>query len=294
MARPVIIDGGLATTLEERGHALHPRLWSAGTFLADPGAVEDVHVAFVEAGARILISASYQMSFDGLAAEGLDRAAAADAMRRTVAVARRARERAGIAGVRIAASVGSFGAALADGSEYRGNYGLDVERLAAFHRERLRVLADAGADLLAIETVPSLDEARALVSLLADAAAPPAWISFSCRDEAHLCDGRSLREAAQICSDSPGVAAVGVNCTPPRYVAGLIDEIRRGSDKPILVYPNSGEAWDAARRGWIGDLDPGAFVDLARGWAGRGVWAIGGCCRVGPATIRKLSAALNG
>jgi homocysteine S-methyltransferase len=294
MARPLIVDGGLATTLEERGHALHPRLWSAGTFLADPGAVEDVHVAFLEAGARILISASYQMSFEGLAARGLDRQAAAAAMRRTVEVARRAVERTGIGDARVAASIGPYGATLADGSEYRGDHGLSVEQLADFHRERLGVLARSGADLLAIETVPSLEEARALMGLLAEIHSPPAWISFSCRDAVHLSDGRPVREAAKLCRQSPRVAAVGVNCTAPRHVAGLIDEIRAAGDGTIVVYPNSGETWDAGRRDWSGDLDTAAFVGLAQGWAAQGVRAIGGCCRVGPAAIRELAAALGG
>jgi homocysteine S-methyltransferase len=293
MARPLILDGGLATSLEERGHELHPRLWSAGVFIRDQHAVEDLHVAFLEAGAEILVSASYQMSFEGLAREGLDCGAAADAMRRTVDVARRARERAGRREARIAASVGPYGAVRCDGSEYRGDYGLTVEQLIGFHSKRFAVLAESGADLLAIETVPSIDEARALLGLLAERDGLPAWVSFSCKDGTRISDGHEIRQAAELCDGCVRVEAIGVNCTAPQHVSQLMDEIRRGSAKPIVVYPNSGERWNATRRGWFGEFDRREFVRLAKVWASRGAWAIGGCCRVGPATIRELAAALT-
>jgi homocysteine S-methyltransferase len=292
MARPLIVDGGLATSLEERGHVLHPRLWSAGVFIQDPGAVENLHVAFLEAGAEIVISASYQMSYEGLAREGLDRDAATDAMRRTVEVAFRARERAGRYEARIAASVGPYGAVLCDGSEYRGDYGLTVDRLIGLHRERFSTLAASGADLLAVETIPSLDEARAVLSLLAERDGPPAWLSFTCKDGTRISDGHEIREAAELCDACTRVVAIGVNCTAPRFVAELMDQIRRGSSKPIVVYPNSGQSWNAERRDWSGEPDRGKFVRLANVWAARGAWAIGGCCRVGPDAIREIATSL--
>jgi homocysteine S-methyltransferase len=286
------VDGGLATALEEQGHVLHPWLWSAGVFLEDPQAVEDVHLAYLDAGAELLITASYQMSFAGLARAGLDRSAAEQALRRTVATARRASERHSGRAL-VAASIGPYGAALADGSEYRGGYGLSVDELVEFHRGRFDVLRDAGADLLAIETLPSLDECRAMCRLLEPHPDARAWVSFCCRDEVRLADGHPLAEAARLLDGCPAVVAVGVNCTDPAQVSGLMDAIRQGSGKPIVVYPNSGERWDGAGRRWIGAFDEDRFCRLALEWSARGAWAIGGCCRIGPSTIRRLSAGLR-
>jgi homocysteine S-methyltransferase len=287
MHRPRIVDGGLATELEARGHRLHPRLWSAGVFLEQPDAVEDVHVAYLEAGADILVTASYQMSFVGLEREGLGHDAAAEAMRRTVEVGRRAGQRAGRSPT-VAASVGPWGAARADGSEYTGLYRASAHELAEFHTERLSVLSISGADLLAVETIPSLEEARLLCQLLATTDGPPAWLSFCCRDEGRLADGAPLVEAAALADRVGRLVAVGVNCTNPEHVDAAIDALRAGTSKPIVVYPNSGECWDPASRSWIGNAAGDRFVDLARGWVRRGVWAVGGCCRVGPDIIRRL------
>lgn len=291
--QPRIVDGGLATGLEELGHELHPRLWSAGVFLEAPQSVEELHAAYLAAGAEILVTASYQMSFEGLAREGLDPAAAESAMRATVETARRAARRHAKPTI-VAASVGPYGAVLNDGSEYRGQYDLDAGELAAFHRRRLEVLRRSGADLLAIETIPCLEEARVLCALLSEQDGIDAWISFSCRDGKHIADGHGIQQAAALLETCPAVSAVGVNCTDPEYVAELMDGIREGSGKPIIVYPNSGETWDAVRRRWSGDAAPERFVELAREWARRGAWAIGGCCRVGPPVIRELARAFHG
>jgi homocysteine S-methyltransferase len=267
---------------------LHPELWSAGVFLSNPEAIEEVHRAYLEAGAEILITASYQMSFPGLARVGLNEEQARAMLRGTVELARRTRDRCGVEAM-IAASVGPYGAILCDGSEYRGNYGLGVEQLVEFHRPRFEVLGSAGADLLAIETIPSLDEARALLQLLEESQAPPAWFSFSCRDAAHIADGTPIARAAEMLRGVDAVAAVGVNCTAPEFVSGLMDEIRTVSDAPIVVYPNSGEVWDPRRRSWSGAASSSSWIRMAGEWASRGAWAIGGCCRVGPDLIRQVA-----
>jgi len=188
----------------------------------------------------------------------------------------------------VAASIGPYGATLADGSEYRGSYGLTPAELVEFHRDRFDVLRSAGADLLAIETLPSLDEARAFVQLLESHSSARAWISFSCKDGKHLSEGQPIFDAASLLDGCPQVVAIGINCTAPKHVASLMDEIRRASRKRIVVYPNSGERWDAAGRCWSGD--PDEFLGPAAVWADRGAWAIGGCCRVGPELIRELAA----
>lgn len=292
MNRPRILDGGLATTLEAAGHALHPRLWSAAVFLEEPDAVAAVHRAFLRAGAEILVSASYQMSFAGLEAVGLDTDAAAAAMRRTVDVARIACESEGRQAI-VAASVGPYGATLADGSEYTGAYALDARDLERFHRERLRVLATSGADLLAMETIPSRIEAEVLCRLLDETDGPDAWISFSCRDAAHLADGSPLADAAERLDGCARVHAVGINCTSPEHVSGLIDRLVSRTHKRVVVYPNSGERWNPQARVWEPRADQPPFTSLAADWARKGAWAIGGCCRVGPDTIRELATTLG-
>ena len=286
--RPLIIDGGLATGLEELGFKLHPRLWSAGVFLEEPRAVEQLHRLYLDAGAEILITASYQMSFAGLAREGLTHEAAASAMQRTVDTARAAAAQAGVAAL-VAASVGPFGASLADGSEYRGDYGIGAEELRAFHRERLARLAGAGPDLLACETIPSLAEVEVLCGLLDESPGPPAWLSLTCRDGARLSDGRAVTLAAALAEKSPRIRAIGVNCTAPEHVGPLLRALRGATAKPLLAYPNSGESWDAARRSWHGAAREELFLELAGAWAAAGAWAIGGCCRVGPRQVRALA-----
>jgi len=293
VSRPLIVDGGLATELAARGMTLHPRLWSAGVFLDRPEEVERLHRDYIEAGAEILISASYQMSYEGLEREGWSHASVAEALRGSVSIARAAASDADRP-ILVAASVGAYGATRADGSEYHGDYGLDLGTLVAFHRERLNVLETSGADLLAVETIPSLDEARAIHALLTESDGPQAWVSFSCRDGKRIGDGTPLSRAARLLDSCQRVVAIGVNCTDPRHVSELIDAIREGSDKRIIVYPNSGERWDATTRSWQGETAGGPFLELAAEWATKDVWAVGGCCRVGPETIRELATLLRG
>jgi homocysteine S-methyltransferase len=194
----------------------------------------------------------------------------------------------------VAASVGPYGAYLADGSEYRGDYGLDEAALVVFHEQRWGILAASAADLLACETIPSFVEARALAKLLAATPGRYAWFSFSCRDGAHISDGTPLAECAAFLAGFEQVAAVGINCTAPRYLPGLIAEVRRVTDKPIVVYPNSGERYDGVAQGWVGLSEPADFGSDSRRWAAAGARLIGGCCRTGPAHIRQIRAALEG
>ena len=274
-AAVTILDGGLATELEARGHDLSDALWSARLLRDDPGAILAVHRAYVEAGADCVISASYQATLERLPA---------DALRLSVELAREAHPRI------VAASVGPYGAARADGSEYTGDYELDEEGLLRWHAPRFEVLDRSGADVLACETVPSFAEARALARLLDRT---PAWFSFSCRDGERIGDGTPIADCARHLDAFDEVAAIGVNCTPPRFVESLVTRIRSITEKPIVVYPNSGERWDAAGRRWTGSRDPGAFAEMAVRWRDAGATMIGGCCRTGPANIRALRARLG-
>ncbi len=287
--RPVVLDGGLATLLEARGHDLSSKLWSARMLLDDPGELVAAHREFFEAGAEVAISASYQASFEGLAELGLDRAAAARAMRRSVDLARQARDSFDDGLPRwVAASVGPYGAALADGSEYRGDYGLTVRELVDWHRPRFEVLAAAGADVLAIETIPSLAEVQALTELLAGSGML-AWLSVTAADGLTR-SGEPVAEAFEMAAAVTEVIAVGVNCFPAEQAGNLIRSAAR-TGKPVVVYPNSGEVWDAGARAWSGDsmFEP---ADVT-GWRAAGASLIGGCCRVGPAAIRGIARELR-
>ncbi len=291
---PLILDGGLATELESRGCDLADELWSAGYLLMDPDAIRQAHLDYLAAGADCVVTASYQATLTGFRRRGASLEEARTLLARSVELALEAREAflrrpgPGRQPPLVAASVGPYGAFLADGSEYTGDYDRDEEGLVAFHRERFEILAASGADLLACETLPSAAEARALKRLLTARPGRWAWFSFSCRDGRHLCDGSELASIAAELDDCEQVAAIGVNCTAPRHVGELIGEIRRVSAKPVVVYPNSGEIYDAAAKSWIGDPDPEDFAVAAAGWVERGAAAVGGCCRTGPEHIRRI------
>jgi homocysteine S-methyltransferase len=292
--RVTVLDGGLATELEARGHDLSGGLWSARLLRDDPGAVEEAHLAFFRADARIAITASYQASFAGWEQAGIGQIEAAALMRRSVALAAAARERrlaeaAGSGPLLVAASVGPYAATLADGSEYRGTPDVSASKLAAFHGRRLEVLAAAGADLLAIETLPSAVEASVLAGLLGDHPGTAAWISFTCRDGRFIADGTPIEEAVAAVAGAPGLVAVGVNCTAPAHVEELLSRARSVMGLPLVAYPNAGRVWDAPARVWRGE--PAAFpVEAALRWRDLGARLIGGCCGVGPGAIGALAA----
>jgi homocysteine S-methyltransferase len=296
----LILDGGLATELERRGCDISGPLWSARVLEANPGAIEQLHYDYYDAGARCSITASYQASHEGFAKIGLDAGRTDALLRRSVELARAARERylrdRGKRGYRlyVAASVGPYGAILHDGSEYRGDYGLSVGDLVEFHARRFEVLSESGADVLACETLPLLDEARALAALLVRRAEARAWMSFTTKDGIHTSHGEPLRDCARFLDAEPGVVAIGVNCVRPDVVADAIRSLREGSGKPIVVYPNSGEAWDAATERWQGVASDASLAALAPKWMAAGASLIGGCCRVGPDDISAIARTTSG
>jgi len=292
----VVLDGGLATELMARGHDLSDRLWSARLLLTDPDAIEAVHLAYFRAGARVATTASYQASIEGSRAVGLDREAALAMIRDSVRLAQRARERSRAASavdvpLLVAGSVGPYGAMLADGSEYRGDYDPGPDALAAFHRPRIEALIEAGADLLAFETIPTVREAEVLVRLL-DEVDVPAWLSYSCRDARATSAGEPIADAVALAAH-PRLVAVGVNCTAPRYIPELLAEARAATPIPLIAYPNGGDRWDPASRRWVADAG-GRFVPTTVAtWTALGATWLGGCCGTGPAEIRALAGALG-
>ncbi|MGA5066411.1 homocysteine S-methyltransferase [Streptomyces exfoliatus] len=283
----LVLDGGLSNQLEAQGCDLTDALWSARLLADGPEQIEAAHAAYVRAGARVLITSSYQATFEGFARRGVGRAEAARLLARSVELARtaagRVREE-----IWVAASVGPYGAMLADGSEYRGRYGLSVRELEAFHRPRIEALVAAEPDVLALETVPDVVEAEALVRA-AEGCGVPVWLSYTV-EGGRTRAGQDLAEAFAVATGNDQVVAVGVNCCDPVGAGAAVERAVEVTGKPAVVYPNSGELWDAGGRGWRGDtaFDPARAVE----WAADGARIVGGCCRVGPATITALAASL--
>jgi homocysteine S-methyltransferase len=298
----LILDGAMATELERHGCDLRDPLWSAKVLIEAPQLIKRVHADYFAAGADCAITSTYQATFQGFAQRGLSEADAADLMRLAVRLAIEARDefwadatnRAGRPKPLVAASIGPYGAFLADGSEYSGDYGLTEDELMDFHRPRLSVLARSDADLLACETIPCLVEARALARLLVEYPDRVAWFSFSARDSAHTRHGERLVDCARWLDRYGQVAAIGVNCTAPRYIADLVGAVRAATAKPIVAYPNSGELYRADVHTWTGAGEIAAFAEQASAWYHRGARLIGGCCRTTPEQIRALAVSFRG
>jgi homocysteine S-methyltransferase len=284
----VLLDGGLSNQLEAQGCDLSDELWSARLLLDEDRQIEAAHRAYVRAGAQVLITSGYQATFEGFARRGIGRDRAAELFARSVELARRAggatdRE------IWVAASVGPYGAMLADGSEYRGRYGLSVRELERFHRPRIEALAAAGPDALALETVPDVDEAEALLGAV-EGCGLPVWLSYSVAGDRTRA-GQPLDTAFALATGYERVVAVGVNCCDPADADRAVETAAEVTGKPVVVYPNSGERWDAEGRAWTGGatFDPGRV----RGWQAAGARLVGGCCRVGPGPIAELAELLD-
>ena len=281
--RVVVLDGGLATELERRGHILSGELWSARLLVDEPAAIRAAHLAYFAAGAEVATTASYQASFAGFARLGADASAM---LTRSVELARQARDHHGAGWV--AASIGPYGAVLADGSEYHGDYGLSVAELRRFHRPRMETLAGAGPDVLAVETIPCLAEVEAVLGELGRIGLP-AWLSLTCAGPCTRA-GEPAAEAFTMVRDCSAVLAAGVNCTAPADTAALVATASVTTGRPVIAYPNSGETWSPTTGTWSGtaEFDAGAVAE----WVRNGARLIGGCCRVGPAEIAAIVDAL--
>jgi homocysteine S-methyltransferase len=302
-AKARVLDGGMASELEFLGADISGPLWSAHVLEDAPEKVIAVHRAYLDAGADVLLTASYQVSRQGYVEFGLGPDRADAALLRSVELACIAREEFARhepgRQVLIAASLGPYGAALHNGAEYHGNYDCTFADLVQFHQERIAVLAQSDdADLLAFETLPSLDEASAIGEALKPWPNLAAWLTFTCPGaraaSLQVAHGEPLRDCAKVAASFPQTIAIGINCTQPKWLPSLIPELRAASDKPIVLYPNSGEGWDATSRRWIqapGSSDPVKFGQQALEWYVAGAQIIGGCCRTRPEHIRQVAAA---
>ncbi|XVF84803.1 hypothetical protein PTKIN_Ptkin17bG0068700 [Pterospermum kingtungense] len=303
-----VIDGGFATQLESHGASINDPLWSALCLIKDPDLVKQVHLEYLEAGADILVTSSYQATIPGFLSRGLSLEEGESLLKRSVKLAVEARNKfwdtvGSVPGNSynrplVAASIGSYGAYLADGSEYSGCYGakVNLDKLKDFHRRRLQVLVEAGPDLLAFETIPNKLEAQACVELLEEENIQiPSWICFSSVDGENASSGESFKECFDMLNKSEKVNAIGINCAPPHFIESLVCKLNELTTKAIVVYPNSGEIWDGRAKKWLPSKCFGddKFEFFARRWRDLGAKLIGGCCRTTPATIRAISMALK-
>jgi homocysteine S-methyltransferase len=298
----VLLDGGLATELEQRGQSLNNNLWSASLLIKNPQEIRKVHLSYLDAGADCIITATYQASIPGFVEEGISEKKAKSLIKKAVEIASEAREQyldnsmnKNQRRIRplIAASIGPFGAYLADGSEFRGDYSVSTEELRSFHESRWEILGDSSVDIFAFETIPSFQEAVVLLDLLKSTPGIYAWISFSCADDRRISDGTHLAECAELFGKCEQIVGVGVNCTAPKYISSLINQVREGAPaKPIVIYPNSGEVYDESQKSWTGSADRINFGTAAIEWFNLGARLLGGCCRTNPSQIADMRRAL--
>lgn len=291
---PLLLDGGLSNELERQGCDLNQKLWSAKLLESNPEAIILAHLAYLESGARCIITSSYQATLPGFMAIGYDEHSARGLILKSVLLAEEARTR--FLSVKpqeskpvIAASIGPYGAYLADGSEYRGDYKISDQELIEFHTPRINLLDDSSADILACETIPCFQEARVLSEILENAK-KPAWISFSCKDGKHISDGTPIATCAAYFEHHPVVFAIGVNCTSPEFISELIRSIKmKSGNKKIVVYPNSGAVYHAESKTWSGLTDLSSCESMVKEWMESGADIIGGCCGIGPQQIKAMS-----
>lgn len=290
---PLLIDGGLSNELERQGCDLNQQLWSAQLLESNPEAIIQAHLSYLEAGAACIITSSYQATLPGFMAMGYDRQAASQLMLKSVQLAEEARNRFGLVNPDavkplIAASIGPYGAYLADGSEYRGDYVITDQALTDFHAPRIQLLDGSNADLLACETIPGFQEARVLSKIL-ETVKMPAWVSFSCKDGKHISDGTPIADCAAYFAHHPTVFAIGVNCTSPEYISSLIQAIKKQSgNKKIVVYPNSGAVYHAETKTWTRLAEQSSCEIMVKEWMDLGADMIGGCCGIGPEQIKAM------
>lgn len=296
----MVIDGAMATELEAMGCDLNDELWSAKILAENPELIKKVHISYFKAGADCSTSASYQATVPGFIKKGFTKEQAEKLITDSVKILISARDEwwesegknSGRVLPIVSAAVGPYGAFLADGSEYRGNYNISKEELKAFHKGRIELLWNAGSDILAVETIPSLDEALIIAEIVKELNAK-CWISFSCKNVTDISEGTKIKECAKALSSYDCVEAIGINCTAPEFVPSLIKEAKAGGTKPVVVYPNSGEIYDAVTKTWHGRGDGRTYGSMASEWIDCGATIIGGCCRTTPENIKEVRSVVD-
>jgi len=297
--RIIVLDGGFATQLEKEGEDLQDLLWSAAVIPRNPQLIKKIHLDYLRAGSDIITTCSYQATIEGFQKKGFTEEQAERLIESSCLLAKEARDeffKETKVKCLVAGSIGCFGASLANGSEYHGNYSdsMTIEQLQQFHRKRMSIIIGTGVDLLALETIPSKLEAEALIGLLSEFPECHAWLSFNCRDSKHTCHGELFSECYEMVSKCPQIIAIGMNCVSPKHVSGLLSSVPSHLRRiPICVYPNSGEEWDYENRCWKEDKRDIGFGSLIFQWQHLGAQLIGGCCRTTPEDIKRIASLIK-
>ncbi len=294
--KAIIIDGALGTQIQRNGHNVNDSLWSAKFLDENPKVIKDVHIQYLNAGADIIITSSYQASFEGFLKKGFTQEKAVELLKLSINIAIEARDdfwekcdQQNRIKPLVAASIGPYGAYLADGSEYSGDYKISDIELKDFHKKRLEVLIQTKPDIYAFETIPSKNEAKILCDLIEDFNIKNSWISFSAKNENFTNAHDEIVEAIKYLNNCHSLGAVGINCTAPQYIPQLIENIKSSTNKPIVIYPNGGSKYNPITKNWEkGEISPIEYSKMAHLWFEKGATIIGGCCETGPEEIKQI------
>ncbi|OTQ05004.1 homocysteine S-methyltransferase [Gilliamella apicola] len=295
----MIIDGALASELQRRGCDLNDSLWSAKVLIEQPELIQQVHYDYFKAGADCAITASYQATPMGFAQKGIELEESIKLIKTSVKLAQQAKmqylndikqDKA----LLIAGSVGPYGAYLANGSEYTGDYQLSESEFIAFHKDRVTALIDAGVDILACETMPSFLEIKALVKLIQQFPMVNCWFSLTLKDQQHISDGTALTEVIEYLNGIEQIVSVGINCIALEKVTPALEVLSKLTSKPLIVYPNSGEQYDPTTKQWHKNHHHNCtFANQLDTWIKLGAKLIGGCCQTTPEDIVEIHQLLN-
>ena len=295
----IVIDGALASELQRRGCDLNDSLWSAKVLIEQPELIQQVHYDYFVAGADCAITASYQATPMGFAPKGIELEESIKLIKTSVKLAQQAKmqylndikqDKA----LLIAGSVGPYGAYLANGSEYTGDYQLSESEFIAFHKDRVAALIDAGVDILACETMPSFFEIKALAKLIQQFPMVNCWFSLTLKDQKHISDGTPLTEVIEYLNSIEQIVSVGINCIALEKVTPALEVLSKLTSKPLIVYPNSGEQYDPTTKQWHKNHDHNCtFANQLDVWINLGAKLIGGCCQTTPDDIVEIYQLLN-
>lgn len=283
---PAVLDGGLSFPLEEKKIRMNTNLWTAELLISKPELIREVHINYIDSGAKIITTSSYQASFKSLKKRGYSEIQSKNIILKSVEIVEEIKKNYNNK-IIIAASIGPYGSYLADGSEYVGNYDINEETFFDFYKKKVDLLDSSSADVLAFETIPSYKEAKVISKILKETK-KQSWISFSCKNQKEISDGTKLEKCCEYLNNHSKIFGVGVNCTSPKYISKLISILKRKlKNKKIIIYPNSGEIYDGKNKNWIGNSNI-TFESYIDEWLNLGVDILGGCCRVGTKEIKKI------
>ena len=289
----VVLDGAMSTPLERLGADTNNDLWTAKALIDNEELVYEVHKMYFEAGADLIITDTYQANVQAFEKVGYSEKEARNLIKKAVKIAQKARDdyenRTGKHNY-IAGTIGPYGAYLANGSEYRGDYELSTKEYQQVHLPRIEELVNAEVDILAIETQPKLDEVLAILELLKEKyPQQKVYVSYTLSDDDTISDGTPLPRAIHALEDYSQVIAVGINCVKLELVEPALKNMKEITDKHLIVYPNSSAVYDPKSKTWSQPKTSATFEELIPNWYEAGARIIGGCCTTGPKEIKAVA-----